>query len=132
MAVRSTARSPPWWRVSLAIFGALLQGLKGALEDLVSQPFFFLLGQLGGTKHVHDTAPLHDAVRADHFCDWHNRGHLHDGDTGPFEFGGDRSTAARAGPSGGGEDHGIHPVGFELLGNLAAQAAAVGERVSEA
>jgi hypothetical protein len=96
----------------------MLQGVKGALENVVPQLFFFLLRQIGIAQDVHNTTALHNAVRTDHFSYWHDRGDLHNGNTGFFEFGRDRSTAARAGASRGGQNHGLHPVSLELLGNL--------------
>ena len=113
------------------MLGGVLQGVKGALEDIVPQLLFFLLRQIGITENVHNTAALHNAVRADHFSYWHDRGDLDDGNTGLFEFGRDRSTAACAGASRGGQNHGLHPVGLELLGNLPPQTAAIGDRVGE-
>ena len=92
---------------------------------------FFLLRQVGIAQDVHNATALHNAVRADHFSYWHDRGDLHDGNTGLFEFGRDRSTAARTGASRGGQNDGLHPVGLELLGNLPPQTAAIGERVGE-
>src|SRR5262245_29664788 len=78
-----------------------------------------------------DTTTLDNAVRADHLRHWHDRGDLDDGYTYLFEFGRDRSTAASAGASRGGQNHGLHSLGLELLGNLPSQAAAIGERVGE-
>ena len=50
----------------------MLQGVKGALEDIVPQFPFFLLGQIGIAKHMHNTTALHNAVRADHLGHWHD------------------------------------------------------------
>jgi hypothetical protein len=97
----------------------------------VPQLLFFLLGQISIAKDVHNTTALHNAVRADHLRHWHDRGDLDDGDAGLFEFGRDRSTAASAGASRGGQNHGLHPFGLELLGNLPAQTATIGDRVGE-
>jgi hypothetical protein len=93
-------------------------------------PFFFL-GQVGIAKDVHNATTLHNAVRADHLGHWHDGGNLYDGNTGLFEFGRDRSTAARAGASRGGQNHGLYPFGLELLGDLPPQTAAIGDRVGE-
>jgi hypothetical protein len=38
----------------------------------VPELLFFLLGQIGITKDVHNTAALHNAVRADHLGHWHH------------------------------------------------------------
>jgi hypothetical protein len=55
-----------------AIIGGVLKGVKGALEDIVPQLLFFLLGQLSIAKDVHNTTPLHNAVRTDHLGHWHD------------------------------------------------------------
>jgi hypothetical protein len=49
-----------------AIFGGVLQGIKGALKDIVPQLLFFLLGQIGIAQNVHNTTTLHNTVRANH------------------------------------------------------------------
>jgi hypothetical protein len=82
------------------------------------QLLFFFLGQISIAKHVHNATALHNAVRADHLGHWYDRGDLDDGNTGLFELSRDRSTAASASASRGGENHGLHPFGLELLGNL--------------
>ena len=109
----------------------MLQGVKGALEDIVPQLLFFFLGQIGIAQDMYNPTTLYNTVRADHLGHRHDGGNLHDGNTGLFEFGRDRSTAARAGTSRGGQNHSLHPVGFELLGNLPSQTAAIGERVGK-
>jgi hypothetical protein len=97
----------------------------------VPQLLFFLLGQISIAKDVHNTTPLHNAVRADHLGHWHDRGDLDDGYTGLFEFGRDRSTAASAGASRGGQNHSLDSLGLELLGDLPSQTATIGDRVGE-
>ena len=76
-----------------------------------------------------NTATLNNTVRADHLCYGHNRGDLHNRDTGLFELGGDRSTAASGRASRGGQDDRIDSLCLELLCDLATQPTAVGQRI---
>ena len=48
---------------------------------------------------MHDAGAQYHAIGTDHLGDRFRGGDLHDGNTGFFEFGGDRSAAARARPS---------------------------------
>ena len=95
------------------------------------QLLFFFLRQVGIAQDVHNTAPLYNAVRAEHFRYRQDRGDLHDWNASLFEFGRDRSTGASTGPSRGGQNHSLHAVGLELLSNLPPQTAAIGDRVGE-
>ena len=72
-----------------------------------------------------DSGSQDDTIRTDHFGDWQGRGDLNDGDAGFFEFGGDRSAAARARTSRGREDDCVDAVSFDLFRNLPAEAARV-------
>ena len=74
---------------------------------MLPQRFFLRWRQGWVAQDMDNTATLDDTVRADHLRHGQHRGDLHDGNTGLFEFGGDRSTAASGRPSGGGEDHRI-------------------------
>lgn len=80
---------------------------------------------------MHNATALDNAIGADHLGDRHDGGHLHNGNTGFFEFGGDRSTAACGRPSRRGEDDGINPLGLKFLSDFASKATAVGQWIDQ-
>ena len=95
------------------------------------QLLFFLLRQIGITQHVDNATALYNTIRTDHFGDRHDRGHLHHGNASFFEFGRDRSPAASAGPSSGGEDDRLHTFGFQFGSNFLPQTAAIGDGIGQ-
>src|SRR6185295_17220297 len=72
------------------------------------------------------------AIGTDHLGDRFRGGDLHDGNTGFFEFGGDRSAAARAGPSRGRQDNSVNSLLFDLGGHFPAESARVGKWIGSA
>ena len=102
-----------------------LQRIERLLHQLAAQFLFILQRQLGVAGDVDDAGSQNDAVGADHFGDGQGGGDLHDWDAGFFEFGGDRSAAARAGASSGGEDHRVDAVALDFFDHLAPQAPGV-------
>ena len=72
----------------------MLQGLKGPLQQRVSQGFLLCRRQIGIAQDMHDATPLDNAIGADHFSDGQDGRDLYYGNTGFFELGRDRSTAA--------------------------------------
>ena len=95
------------------------------------QPLFLLRRQVWIAKHVDDATPLYHTIGAHHLRHRLYGGHLHDGNTGLFQFGRDRSAAASRGASGGGEDHRIDAILLQLGGDLPPQAPAVGQRIGQ-
>jgi hypothetical protein len=67
---------------------------------------------------MHDAGAQNDTVGADHLRDRQGGSDLNHGNARFFEFGRDRSAAARAGSSRRGEDDGVDAVLFDLLGHL--------------
>ncbi len=95
------------------------------------QRFLFLGWEIRISQDMDDTATLDDPVRTDHFGHRKHGGHLHDGNTGFFELGRDRSTAASGRASRGGENDRIDPLGFELLRDFMSQPATVGQGIGQ-
>ena len=74
---------------------------------------------------MNDAVPEHDSVGTDHLCDGQRRGDLHRRDTGFFQFGRDRSAAARAGPSRGSQNNTVNPERLGLFRHFTADTARV-------
>jgi hypothetical protein len=77
------------------------------LHKLEAQFFFVRRGQLGVAGDMNDAIAQDDAVGSYHFSDGQSRGDLNYRDAGFFQFGRDRSAAARARPSSRRQDYGI-------------------------
>ena len=114
---------------ALRTTGLLLEGLKRLPQETLPQRFFLRRREVRIAHDMDNTTTLNDPVRADHLRHGQYRGDLYDGDTGLFEFGRDRSTAARGRPSRGRQDDRIDPLCLELLRNLTTEPAAVGQRI---
>jgi hypothetical protein len=74
---------------------------------------------------VHDAVSQNHAIGADHFGDGQGRGDLHHRDAGFFQLGCNRSAAASARASGGGENDGVDAFLLDLLHQFPSQTARV-------
>jgi len=103
------------------------------LERFFHQPaahvFLLLERDACITDHVNDAVSQDHPVRPHHFSDGESRGNLHGRDPRLLQLGRDRSTAARARPSGRCEDDGIDACAFRLLGHLPPHATRIGKRI---
>ena len=79
-----------------------LEGLQCLGHDPTAQGFFLFGRQLGIAEWMDDPGRWHDPIGSDHYRHRRHGGHLHRRQTGALQLFGDRCTAARAGPSGGG------------------------------
>ncbi len=80
---------------------------------------------------MHTPIAEHSAIRADHFGDRQRGGDLHGRDTGFFQFGCDRSPAARAGASRGSKNDRIDAQLFGFLCHLPPHAPGVRQRIGQ-
>ena len=122
----------PWlWRVALRTRHFGLQRFQRPKDNGLTERFLIFRAHLGVAQGVDDPVSLDDAVGAHHLGDGRDGRDLGDGYARPLQLGGDRSAAARAGPSSGGENDGINARFLQRLGHFAPQATAVGNGVGK-
>src|SRR5262245_18488329 len=85
--------------VFAALLPARLQGLERLLDQLAPQLLLCIGANPCRTWDVHNAVAQHDAIGSDHFSDGNGRSNLNCRNTCLFQFGGNRISAARAGPS---------------------------------
>jgi hypothetical protein len=78
---------------------------------------------------VNDAVAAYSAVGTYHLCNRQSGRDLNRRDAGLFEFGCDRSAAARARPSGGSKNDSVYAQLFDSFRHLAAHAPGIGKRV---
>jgi hypothetical protein len=78
---------------------------------------------------VNDAVAQYGAVGAYHLCNRESGRDLNRRDAGLFEFGCDRSTAARTRPSGGCKNNSVDAQLFDPLRHLTAHAPGIGKRI---
>jgi hypothetical protein len=78
---------------------------------------------------VNDAVAQYGAVGTHHLCNRESGRDLNRRDAGLFEFGCDRSAAARARPSGGCKDNSVDAQLFDSFRHFAAHAAGIGKRI---
>jgi hypothetical protein len=106
-----------------------LQSGQGSLHQLAAYFLFLLRRNPGIAHHVNDGVAENQAIGTHHLGDGQRRGDLYRWNTCFFQLSRDRSAAASAGSSGGGQDHGVDTALLRLLGHLTAHAACVRERI---
>src|SRR5712691_2495587 len=105
--------------------------VEGALHDLAPQTMLLFRARLGRAQRVDDAIALHDAVRADHLGYGSHGAYLRDRKAGLLQLGSYRCAAASARASGAGQDDCVDASLLEVIGDAAAQPAAVVHRVGE-
>jgi hypothetical protein len=106
-----------------------MEGLQRPFHQFATQFFFLFRRDVGVADDVNDAVPSYSAVGAYHLCNRESGRDLNCRDTGLFEFGCDRSAAARARPSGGCKDNSVDAQLFDSFRHLAAHAPGIGKRI---
>ena len=110
---------------------AVLQRRQRLLDQLAADFLFIFGAHAGIADDVNDAVAEHGAIGADHLGDGQRGGDLHRRYASFFQFRGDRSAAASAGASRGGEDNRVDAQPFRLLGHLAPHAPGVRQRIGQ-
>ena len=101
------------------------QGLQSPFHLLPSELLFRTGIQRRIAQRMGNTHARHHPRNADGLCYGSDSADLRRGNTGPFQFLGDRCAATSARASGGGENHPLHIILFQGIGNGRAEAPAV-------
>ena len=106
-------------------FTVVLQRGQRFVDQSPAHFFLFLGRNADIAHHLHNAVAEHDPIGPDHFRDGQRRSDLHRRDAGLFQFGRDRSAAARAGSSRGGENDSVDAQTFGFRRHLAPHTAGV-------
>ena len=118
--------------MALVPFLIRLQSAERLFDQLAPHFLFFLRRHFGIADDVDDAVAEHGSVGADHLGDGQGGGDLHGWNTGFFQFGGDRSAAASAGPSRRRKNDSVDAQPFGFLGHLAPHAPRIRQRIGQA
>lgn len=108
-----------------------LHGRERLLDQTASYFLFVFRRHLSVADHMDDPIAEYQPIGTDHFCHRQGRGDLHRGDAGFFQLRGDRSAAARAGPSRGSENDRVDTQLFGLSRDLASHTPGVRQRIGQ-